>query len=222
MKPAASGIGRFYLLIICSLAPGVARAQVPLPEQPLLGSTFTADLLRALPATNNPLAVLEAVQVETISGRVASGGLDIAPAPAIGGLLNSWTQTQFRIGDVSITDPRAGGPLLLPLLPFWDRVTTVTGAMEIDDNAPAVSMTLEPARPGTKWSHIIEGWLTAPPFVAAVRGGVPPVDRVEHAQEGAALFGGPISDRLGISVAGSWRNLSHAAIPSAAATSDRP
>ena len=147
--------------------------------------------------------MLEAVQVETISSRVPTGGLDLAPAPAIGGLLNSWTQTQFRIGDVSITDPRAGGPLLLPLLPFWDRVTTVTGAMEIDDNAPAVSMTLEPARPGSKWSHTIEGLLTAPPFVAAVSGGVPPVDRVEHAQEGAALFGGPISDRLGISVAGS-------------------
>ena len=148
MKPAASGIGRFYLLIICSLAPGVARAQVPLPEQPLLGSTFTADLLRALPATNNPLAVLEAVQVETISGRVASGGLDIAPAPAIGGLLNSWTQTQFRIGDITITDPRAGGtPLLLPLLPFFERATLAAGAMAIDDNASGVSMALEPARP---------------------------------------------------------------------------
>jgi len=212
---------RFYLLIICSLAPGAARAQVPLPEQPLVGSTFTADLLRALPATNNPLAVLEAAQVETISSRVPTGGLDIAPAPAIGGLLNSWTQTQFRIGDVSITDPRAGGPLLLPLLPFFDRVTTVTGAMEIDDNAPGVSMTLEPVRPGTTWSRAVEGMFAAPAFVAGVSGTVPAVDRVEHAQEGAVSLGGPLSDRVGISVAGSWRNLSHTALPSADATSDR-
>src|SRR5947207_6831548 len=167
MKPAASGIGRFYLLIICSLAPGVARAQVPLPEQPLLGSTFTADLLRALPATNNPLAVLEAVQVETISGRVPSGGLDIAPAPAVGGLLNSWTQTQFRIGDVSITDPRAGGtPLMLPFLPLWDRVTVPTGALEADDSAPGLSISLEPPRPGATWLRSAEGSLSGSALVS--------------------------------------------------------
>ena len=77
-------------------------------------------MLRDLPTGNNVFAVPETIQLETISDLFSAGGLNTATAPKIGGLLNSWTQTQYRIGDVSITDPRAGGtPLLLPFLPLW-------------------------------------------------------------------------------------------------------
>src|SRR4029077_17242103 len=91
------------------------------PEQPTLGSVFTPDLLRALPVANNPLTILETIQLEAIANRVSTGGLAVT-ATEVGGLLNSWTQTQSRIGDVAITDPRTGGtPLLLPPLPAWAR-----------------------------------------------------------------------------------------------------
>src|SRR5207244_8664715 len=136
-----------------------------LPEQPLLGSTLTADVVRDLPTSQSPFAVLETIQPEAIGNRFASGVLSGATAPQFGAFLNSWTQTQFRIGDIAITDPRAGGtPLLLPLLPLWERMTTVTGAMGVDENAPALSMTLEPQRPGTKWFRAIEGTLSGPPL----------------------------------------------------------
>ena len=86
---------------------------------------------------NNPFSVLETLQPETIGNLFAAGGLNAATAPKVGGFLNSWTQTQFRIGDITVTDPRAGGtPLVLPALPFWERITTATAAMGVDDNAP--------------------------------------------------------------------------------------
>ena len=120
------------------LVAATARAQPPsVPEQPLLGSTFAAGVLRDLPTGNNVFAVAETIQLEAISDLFTAGGLNVARAPKAGALLNSWTQTQYRIGDVSITDPRAGGtPLMLPFLPLWDRVTVATGAMGPDDSTP--------------------------------------------------------------------------------------
>ncbi len=220
---------RFYLLAAAViLAPPPASAQTAagptaaLPEQPLLGSTLNADDLRDLPTSNSPFAVLETIQPETIGNLFSSGGLNVATAPQFGAFLNSWTQTQFRIGDVAIADPRAGGtPLLLPILPFWERVTTVTGAMEVDENAPALSMTLEPPRPGTKWFRAIEGSLSGPALVSAGIGPVPAVDRVSQWQDGNVLVSGPLTDRLGLVAAGSWRGLLHVAAPNASATNDQ-
>ena len=166
---------RFYrdpkaalLAVAMMTGPASAAGQTPpLPAQPLLGSALDAGLLRDLPTANNPFSVLETLQPETIGSLFAAGGLNAATAPMVGGFLNSWTQTQFRIGDINVTDPRAGGtPLVLPALPFWERITTATGAMGVDDNAPAVSMTIEPPRPGAKWFRAAEGLIAAPALVS--------------------------------------------------------
>src|ERR1700730_6740587 len=102
---------RFYLAVpVASLALAMMAVSssavgqtAALPEQPLLGSTLNAGAIRDLPTSSNPFAVLETIQAETIGSRVSSGGLNI-PAPRFGGVLNSSTQTQFRIGDIAITD----------------------------------------------------------------------------------------------------------------------
>jgi hypothetical protein len=105
------------VLVLCAAS---ARAQTPAaPEQPLLGSTLTADFLSALPTGSNAFSVPETIQLETISDLFSAGGLNVAAAPHVGGLLSSWNQTQYRVGDVNITDPHTGGaPLLLPFLPL--------------------------------------------------------------------------------------------------------
>ena len=211
--------------LLCALLAfaGTAHAQTPsVPEQPLLGSTLTAGTLRDLPTGNNVFAVPETIQLETISDLFSAGGLNPASAPHIGGLLNSWTQTQYRVGDVSITDPRAGGtPLLLPFLPLWDRVTTATGAMGIDDNASGVSITLEPPRPGATWTRAFEGTLSGSALVSQGTGAVPAVDRVSQWQDASVMISGPVTPRLGLVAAGSFRGLSHVAAPSLTATDDR-
>jgi hypothetical protein len=220
-----SGMPRFYrafvALAMLSSAPATGQTAA-LPEQPLLGSTLPVGVLRDLPTAGNPFAVPETIQLETIGDLFSAGGLNVATAPKIGGLLNSWTQTQYRIGDVSVTDPRAGGtPLLLPFLPLWERITTATGAMGIEDNASGVSVTLEPPRPGTTWSRAIEGSASGSPLVSLGAGLAPPVDRVSQWQDVTVIVGGPVTRRLGMVAAGSWRNLSHVAAPSPSTTTDR-
>jgi hypothetical protein len=203
--------------VILSVAAS-ARAQPPsVPEQPLLGSTFAAGVLRDLPTGNNVFAVAETIQLEAISDLFTAGGLNVARAPKAGALLNSWTQTQYRIGDVSITDPRAGGtPLMLPFLPLWDRVTVATGAMGLDDSAPGLSISLEPPRPGATWLRSAEGSFSGSALVSRVSGAVPAVDRVDQWQDANVMVSGPVTGRVGLAAAGSWRNLSHVAAPGAA------
>ena len=214
-------LSRRPVLALVTIASSAAGQSAPLPEQPLLGSTLTAAVLRDLPLSNNAFAIPETLQLETISDLFSAGGLNSATAPKIGGLLNSWTQTQYRIGDVSITDPRAGGtPLLLPFLPLWDRVTTATGAMGVEDGAPGVSTTLEPPRPGTSWFRAVEGTFSGAALVSGVSGSVPAIDRVTGWQDANAIVSGPLTERVGLAAAGSWRGLSHVAAPSVTATDD--
>src|SRR5262249_15938686 len=160
MNAALSGMSRFYLpaaVVFMMAAPAIA-GQTATPEQPWLGTALNAGTLRELPVSNNVLKLFDTVQTEAIGNRFLAAGLNVATAPETGGLLNSCTQTQFRLGAVAITDPRSGGtPLLLPILPFVDCATVATGALRVDDRAPALSMTLEPIRPGATWVRAFEG-----------------------------------------------------------------
>ena len=90
---------RFVALLAASFMTAslpAAGQTIALPEQPLLGSTLSADILQDLPTSNSPFAVLENIQSETIGDRFSAGGLNAATAPRFGSFLNSWTQTQFR------------------------------------------------------------------------------------------------------------------------------
>jgi len=212
INAAESGIARFYLLtaaLIVTMGASVF-GQSHLPSQPLLGTALSAELLRELPASGNPFTVLDTMQTEAIGDRFVAAGLNAATPPRLGGLLNSWTQTQIRFGDVTITDARTGGvPLMLPFAPFVSRVTVATGAMAIDDNAPALSMTLEPIAPGKSWQRAFDGAGTGGPLIAGGNGIAPLVDRVDQLGEGSVAFSGPINERVGFAAAGAVHSLSH-------------
>src|SRR5436190_22689443 len=138
INATASAMARLYLAAAaCALLtePSASGQSITIPEQPLLGSALTGDMLRELPASGNPFAILDAMQTESISDRFVAGGLNSATPPRAGGFLNSWTQTQIRFGDITITDPRTGGtPLLVPLLPVFSRVHVAVGALGIDES----------------------------------------------------------------------------------------
>ena len=212
INAAASGMARFYLLTAALIVAMRASVfgQSQLPPQPLLGTALSAEILRELPASGNPFTVLDTMQTEAIGDRFVAAGLNAATPPRLGGLLNSWTQTQIRFGDVTITDARTGGvPLMLPFTPFFSQVTVATGAMGVDDNASALSMTLEPIAPGKTWQRAIDGAGTGGPLIAGGNGIAPLVDRVDQFGDGSVAFGGPINDRVGFAASGAIHSLSH-------------
>jgi hypothetical protein len=199
----------------------VCGQSLTVPEQPLLGSALTGDMLRALPASGNPFAVFDAMQTEAISDRFVAGGLNSTAPPRAGGLLNSWTQTQFRFGDITITDPRTGGtPLLVPLLPLFSRMRVTTGALSLDESASALSMSLEPIEPGASWVRAVEGSVSGGFLTPGAIRPIAAVDRVDHLGDGSFAISGPVSPRLGLAAVGSWRDLSHVAAAAGDAASD--
>lgn len=219
-------VPRLVLLlgVAIGLAGGMlstARAQTPEPPpQPLLGSTIDAATLADLPIGNGPLSVLADAQPEAIGTRFLPGLSGVTP-PLFGGFLNSPTQTRYRVGDLDITDPRQGGlPLLSPLLPIWDRVNVETGAIGVDDGAPALSMTLEPLRPGRTWQRTAAGFLSGGELVSDQSHRVPLIDLMRQWQDGRVLVSGPLTDRLGLVAAAGMRHLAHVAAPVNSASTD--
>jgi len=160
------------------LFAGTAGAQ-----QAPVGVALAPEVQQALPLANSPFALLETLPVDVISDRFTAAGLNAATPPLFGGLIGSWTQTQYRIGDVNVNDPLAGGtPLVLPDLALWPRITIATAGMPLDQNAPALSVVIDPLRPTEKWTRMFDGALSAAPFVSGVSGAAPAVDRVDHWQ----------------------------------------
>ena len=105
---------------------------------------YTADLLRDLPAGGNLFALIEAAQPEITTDRFNSGGLNGGAAEKAGAFLASWSQTQYRIGDVPISSPVDGTPMLFPELAWWNKINVATGLMPTDAGATGLAISLEP------------------------------------------------------------------------------
>ena len=187
---------------------GIASAQTPSPvaERPLLGSSIGTDWLVDLPLGSSIGSLLDTSVPEVISERVDAGTLVPGRALRVGSG-TSWTQTQFRVGDIDITDPIAGGtPLFLPTIVAWDRVDVTTGATPIDLSAPGLAVTLSPRRPSDVWK-VQADFLAAGPFLLSRTAPTmpPAIERLHAWQTANLLVSGPlVAHRLGVVFGATW------------------
>ena len=121
-----------------------------------IGSSFSPAHLRDLPGSDNVFSLLETSEGEVTSDRFYGGGLNTGRPARDGAFLNSWTQTQFFVGDVNVTMPNGGLPFLFPTMTPWDRVDVAAGLMPLTANAPGLAVSFEPARPADKWTRVVE------------------------------------------------------------------
>ena len=139
--------------------------QPPPPDPSAFEWSVSADVLRDLPAAN-VLAVLETMHAEVVSDRFNSGGLTAGGASHLVAPLGSRSQTRFRIGDVDITSPSSGEPMLFPELAFWNGIDIVTGLLPAQASAPSLAIGLDPARPAARWSGTVETSFSRPALVS--------------------------------------------------------
>ena len=196
------------LALAASIGPSLAAqtpAAPPVPrERPTLATEIPLEALTNLPASSNLYSILDTIQADVISDRLDTGGLGTAQPSRVGAHGSTWTQTQFRIGDVGITDPTGSGtPLLMPGVLQWERIDVNTGLMPVDVNAPGLAITLTPRRPSESWTRSIEGFFAPPGLQAGRAVTTPPaVERIDAWQDGSLLVSGPlIPNRLGIVLA---------------------
>ena len=146
------------VLIVLGVPSAVRAQQAAAPEEHApTGSSFSLMMLRDLPSSNNLFSLLEGVEPNVITDRFYGGGLNTGHTARIGAFLNSWTQTQYRVGDVNITAPDgSGSPFLFPALPLWERVDVAAGVMPIGFGAPGLGVSFEPMRPSGRWAGAAE------------------------------------------------------------------
>jgi hypothetical protein len=186
-----------------------ARAQSPATPGPAdlaaIGSSLSPELLRDLPTSNNIYQLLETTEGEVTSDRFYGGGLNTGRPAHDGAFLNSWAQTQFFVGDVNITAPNGGAPFLFPTVSLWDRVDVGAALMPAGLNSAGFVVSLEPARPASAWTRVIEGSAAGAGLVARPSTSVaPPIETLTHWTQGRFLASGPVSPRVGLMATAEW------------------
>ncbi len=197
------------LVLIVLSVPSAARAQQAAApdEHAPTGSSFSLMMLRDLPSSNNLFSLLEGVEPNVITDRFYGGGLNTGQRARIGAFLNSWTQTQYRVGDVNITAPDgSGSPFLFPALPLWERVDVAAGVMPIGFGAPGLGVSFEPMRPSGRWTGAAEASFAGSGLVASPSAGAPanPIETLTNWGHGGFLVSGPVTPRLGLVTAIEW------------------
>lgn len=183
-----------------------AAAQTP---DPSVNSSVTdvvdGQVLQNLPLADDLFSALETMHAAVITDRFSPGGLSVAESARVGAYMNSWTQTGFRIGDVDVTSPDGGAPLLVPPLLFWQRIGVTTGGTPADSSTPGLLISLEPKRPSATWTGTINGFESPSPFAALPTGGAPAVALPNGWMQSGAEASGPlVRDRLGVVLSAAW------------------
>jgi hypothetical protein len=198
------------VLLIGFLSARSVRAQSPAKPDSAdagaaVGSNLSPALLTDLPTSENIYQVLETMEGEVTSDRFYGGGLNTGRPARNGAFLNSWTQTQFFVGDVNVTVPNGGAPFLFPSTSVWDRVQVGTALMSPAFNAAGFAVGLQPARPATTWTRVIEGSVAGSGLVAQPSTSVAgPIETLNRWTQGSLLVTGPLSPRLGLMAAVQW------------------
>jgi hypothetical protein len=202
-------VAAWMVMLACGVATS-ARAQEapqPLPSTALdgtaFGSVFDARTLPLLPIADSVFSLVETMNVETISDRVSTGGLGFASAPHLSAFGSSITQTRYRLGDIDVTDPSKGGtPLFMPELNLWQRVTVGTGLMGVVDNNPGLTIGLEPRRAGKTWTTTADVSSSFGDAMTATPPMAPAIAALTGWNRGAVVASGPVSERVGLVIAG--------------------
>ena len=161
---------------------------------------YTLDLLRDLPAGGNIFGLIEAAQPEITTDRFNSGGLNAASSDKAGAFLASWTQTEYRIGDVPISSPVDGTPMLFPELAWWSGIKVATGVMPSDSNATALAVSLEPRTAGDRWTTTFELTASGGALSQASSADRPPAIQAldDWTQASAVISGRTLNGRLAL------------------------
>ena len=191
--------------ITCATAP-VANAHdigVTGTHRTADGTRFNSAALELLPQSGGVYGLIERSDPLVITERIEGGGAYPEPQ-RLGASGASWTQTSFRFGDADVTDPdRTGFAMFYPKLDTLQAVSVTTAGLPSDGYGGGTSVMLVPRTPASNWQRMIEFDGSPPAFqsvnpLQAVRS----IARLRAAAGGSFVVSGPVSDRLGILLAG--------------------
>jgi hypothetical protein len=163
-------------------------------------SVYTAEMLRNLPSGNNLFALLEAAQPEITTDRFNSGGLNAGVPERMSAFLASWSQTQYRIGDVFISSPADGTPMVFPELTWWSEIDVDPARLSAGSAATGLAVDLAPRAASGRWSWSIDGSGSGGSLSQASTSSIAPaIAQLDDAMHLSAIVSGhAMGDRLGL------------------------
>jgi hypothetical protein len=167
------------------------------------GTRFNAAAIDMLPESNGVYGLIERSDPLVITERMEGGGAYPEPQ-RLGASGASWTQTTFRLGDADITDPdRTGYAMLYPNLDALEAVSVTTAGMHPDSYGSGTAVMLVPRMPSPTWRRTFQ-FEGSPPAFQSVNPlpDAASIGRLRSAAGGSFVISGPISDKLGIHLAG--------------------
>jgi hypothetical protein len=173
------------------------------PHRTGYGTRFNRTALELLPQSGGVYGLIERSDPLVITDRMEGGGAYPEPQ-RLGASGESWTQTSFRFGDADVTDPdRTGFAMFYPNLDTLQAVSVITAGLPPDGYGSGTSVMLVPRTPAAAWQRSVE-FHGSPPAFQSVNPlpGAPSIGRLRAASGASFVASGPVSDRLGILVAG--------------------
>jgi hypothetical protein len=205
-RPLDVASGDALTVDITRAAPPAAPApdmRVTGTHRTAYGTRFDSAALERLPQSGGVYGLIERSDPLVITERIEGGGAYPEPQ-RLGASGASWTQTSFRLGDADLTDPdRTGVAMLYPNLDTLQGVSVTTAGLPPDEYGGGTSVMLVPRAPASTWERTIEfagspaAFQSVNPLPAATS-----IARLRAAAGGSFVVSGPVTDRLGILLAG--------------------
>jgi hypothetical protein len=209
---AGSAVPFVLLVTIAGRTASVAAQAPPAPavDDTRIGASLSRQTLDDLPSGGDLYQILETTQADVTADRFHAAGLDTGRPPRLGAFLTSWTQTQFRVGDVDVTIPDgSGAPFMFPLTGIWERVRVDTISSGADVDAPGLSVSLTPVRPLAVWRRRVDGSFSGG-ALAADPPGTPPIARLIDWTHANFVTSGPVGAKAGVGLAATYSRAAQA------------
>jgi len=167
------------------------------------GTRFDRTALELLPESGSVYGLIERSDPLVVTDLIEGGGTYLDPQ-RLGASGASWTQTSFRFGEADVTDPdRTGFAMIYPNLDTLQAVSVATAGLPVDGYGTGTSVMLVPRTPASSWQRSVE-FHGSPPAFQSVNPlpAAASIARLRAASGASFVASGPMTDRLGILLAG--------------------
>jgi hypothetical protein len=191
-----------------ALSPAAdAPAHAPRPQitnqLPWWGTHFEQLQTENLPNARNIWSLLETQEPSTVTSRIDIAGLETGRPALFGALGASWTENQYTLNGLNVTDPYLPGvPLLNPSLDNLAEFQVVTGTKPIIGAGSGTNVLLATPEPTTNWHGGARFFyssraLESDNFNARLaRFHFPGAERMDHLDDASAELGGTLPGAL--------------------------
>jgi carboxypeptidase family protein len=184
--------------------PPCHRTPAQITEQsPWWGTQFGQLQLADLPNARNIWSLLQTQEPSTVTDRIDVGGLESGEPALFGAQGASWTENQYRLNGLNVTDPyQPGFPLLDPSLDDLAQFQVVTAAKPAADGDSGTNIMLVTPAPGPAWHGGARFFYSSNALQSdnsnarLARFHFPGPERINHLEDGSVQLGGKLPPAL--------------------------